>query len=184
MSKSASCDRENRQLFTLFGHLLPLAGLVAGATLGLLMGLSRGGFFGAVLGLAGGAVLGLICGSLPGAILRAILLFQLRRKTSGELRTSLRNGECRLVNLATSELRRRGEIVQDDIDFVLDMLVSIHHDDRCRGWAAMLTAFPELAAEIADYSPINPLEESRALVGRLRQSAVVSLPLGNRAGEA
>jgi hypothetical protein len=157
-------------LFTLFGHLLPLLGLFAGASVGLITGFSRGGFSGAVLGFVVGAILGLICGSLPGTVLRAILSFQLRRKTSGELRTSLRNGECRLVNLATSELRRRGEIVQDDIDFVLDMLVSIHHDDRCRGWAAMLTAFPELAAEIEEYSPINPLEDSRAKVDRLRHS--------------
>jgi hypothetical protein len=157
-------------LFTLFGHLLPLLGLIAGAAVGLTTGYSRGGSSGAVLGFAGGAILGFICGSLPGVVLRAILSIQLRRKTSAELRTSLRNGECRLVNLATSELRRRGEIVHDDIAFVLDMLVSIHHDDRCQGWAAMLTALPELAAEIAGYSPINPLEDSRAKVDRLRHS--------------
>jgi hypothetical protein len=157
-------------LFTLFGQLLPLAGLVGGAAIGLTTGFSRGSFFGAILGAVVCAILGFLCGSLPGAVIRAILSFQLRRKTSEELRTSLRNGECRLVNLATSELRRRGEIAQADIDFVVDMLVSIHHDDRCRGWAAMLTAFPELAAEIADYSPINPLEDSRAKVDRLRHS--------------
>jgi hypothetical protein len=161
-------------LFTLFGHLLPLLGLFSGAAVGLTMGFSRGGFSGALFGFVAGAVLGLLCGNLPGTVLRAILSFQLRRKTSGDLRTSVRNGECRLVNLATSELRRRGEIVQDDIDFVLDMLVSIHHDDRCRGWAALITAFPELATEIEEYSPVAPLEDSRAKVDRLRHSVAAA----------
>jgi hypothetical protein len=150
-------------VFTLFGHLLPLLGFLVGSLGGASAGFKAGGVVSAVVGAAAGGIFGLVCGFLPAAMMRTIVSVQLRRKSSDDLHS----GECPLVNLATLELRSRGEDGEQHLDFVLDLLVSTHHSDRCRGWAAMLTAYPELTIEIGDYIPVNQMSEIQ--VARFRE---------------
>jgi hypothetical protein len=157
-------------VFTLLGHVFPLLGLILGLGTGLIVG-SRAGVPGALLGAVGGGVLGLVCGRLPAAMVLAFFHLYLRRRSSEELRASLRTGECRAVNLLLLELALRGEDIRQELDFVLEMLVSTSYDERCRGWAAMLTAFPELAEKVSDYSPIDTPSDRRAKVERVRVAA-------------
>jgi hypothetical protein len=153
---------KKHNVFTLFGHVLPLIGLILGIVLGIPVGIRILGALGGFLGALGGGLLGLVFGQFPGAIVRMIISFPLKRKSTEELRASLRNGKCSTVNLATLELKSRGVDVRPEFDLILELLASIHHDARCRGWAAMLTAFPELAEAAADYVPGERLAEGQA----------------------
>jgi hypothetical protein len=144
-------------MITLIGHLLPLLGLITGLFLGGTLGAAKGGVWGFILGALSGAALGLVCGRIPALVVYSVIIRGLKRKSTEQLRALLAGREYRAVNLAIVEL-----------NLVLGMLVSNAYDERCRGWAAMLTAFPERAQSIGDYSPTDTIEVARSKVARLR----------------
>jgi hypothetical protein len=155
-------------MITLIGQLLPLLGLITGLFLGGTLGAARGGLWGSILGALCGAFLGLACGRIPALVVFSVTIHGLKRISTEQLRALVRAEECRAVNIVILVLKSRGEDVHQELDLVLGMLVSIAYDERCRGWAAMQTAFPELAERIADYSPTDPIEVGCAKVARLQ----------------
>jgi hypothetical protein len=48
------------------------------------------------------------------------------------------------------------------------MLGSNEHHERCHGWAAMPTAFPDVAKRIPEYSPVMPVHEAKIYIERAR----------------
>jgi hypothetical protein len=154
-------------MFTLLFHLLPLMGLAVGLAMGLTWGITRFGWLpGLACGLAG-AFVGFMLARLPGAILLARAIHALKRRSTPDLRDELYTDRLATVNLILGELRARGEDTPEDRAFVLDLMASDDYNDRCRGWAALMTAYPEEAERIPGYSPVLATEDRDALLAPL-----------------
>ncbi|HXG08319.1 MAG TPA: hypothetical protein VNK04_00870 [Gemmataceae bacterium] len=157
-------------MFTLF-DILPLIGAGAGLALGIASGAQLLGTPGAIGGALVGCVFGFIGGRLPFVLVLRVLRRDLAAKTVAELRADLRNPGCLTPNVVLLELLSRGEDLRPELPVVLDMLVSADFGRRGVGWAALASAFPELAASIADYRVSDPVEECRRKTERLRIEA-------------
>jgi hypothetical protein len=157
-------------MLTLF-DILPLLGAVAGLVLGVAGGASLAGLPGGVAGVLIGCPAGFVAGRLPLLLVLRALSRDLARKTAAELRADLRSHACLTPNVVLLELLRRGEDIRPELPVVLDMLVSEDFGRRGQGWAALLSAFPELAAQVPDYHISDTVPECRRKTDQLRGEA-------------
>lgn len=152
-------------LFDLFRLLALLLGVVVGGALGAEHGI---GF-----AIAGG-VIGCLVGAQVGALPTRLMIRIARRKFAALTVADL---ESQLVetgwtpNLILMELRARGEDVSKHLPFVLQLLG--HEDLPCRtkGFAALLTAFPDVAKQAPGYNPTAPVDQCRAALAPIEQAA-------------
>lgn len=141
-------------IFDMVQILSPLLGLLLGATLGAPLGP-----VGAVVcGLFGGAV-GLYLGRLPTLFMIRGMRRKLARFNPVELRDQLHDPKCWTPNILLLELRARGEDISTELPLVLSLMESEHQHRRTLGFAALLSAFPEVAKALRGYNPTQPIEE-------------------------
>ncbi|MGV3661577.1 MAG: hypothetical protein ACO1TE_15425 [Prosthecobacter sp.] len=148
-------------MFTVF-DLVQLLGPI----MGMIIGGAVGAEFSVVLGIVGalaGGMLGLHLGWLP----TKWMIMSARRKmdafTSADLEAQL-NASCWTPNFILLELRSRGEDIGKHLPFVLDLMQHEEPFYRTRGYAALLSAFPEKAQELRAYNPTHSAERCRAAV--------------------
>ena len=156
-------------MFTLF-DLLILLSIVGGAILGGRAGYNYFGTIGAVVGVLTGGRGGLAIGRIPKRLALWAVRRELAAKTSDALRASLRSPDCMTSNLVLLELQRRGEAIRPELPIVLDMLVSEDTSRRGFGWAALTSAFPELAGQVRHYRINDSVDECRRKTEVLRQA--------------
>ena len=154
-------------MFTVF-HLFRLVGVLAGIPIGAKLGSRLGGPVGVVLGAVLGAVLGYVLSSLPELLVVRAWAREYSGKSTDELRAELHGVGCLTVNLHLLELRRRGEDINGELPFLLDLLCSDSRERRIRGWAALTSVFPDAAASIVSYHIDDPPEARRSSVAPLR----------------
>jgi hypothetical protein len=147
-------------MVTIF-HLLMLVAVVGGAALGAALGWNVFGVIGAIAG----AVVGLLAGGALGQIPMVVGMLMVERRyekmTTDALREHLHAGECATPNLVLLELHRRGENIEEELPLLQTLLASEDVQQRTRGWAALRSAFPERAAQMAGYSPFGTIDECR-----------------------
>ena len=153
-------------MFTLF-DLLQLVGFIGGLVLGIALGADSFGIVGGIVGGIGGFFIGAIIGRLPLIATLWLQARQFKSHSSDELRQSLHRDDCLTPNLHLLELQRRGEDIQTELPLVLQMLVSDHSDRRGFGWAALTSAFPDVANQISGYNPMASKAECKKHVDRL-----------------
>jgi hypothetical protein len=152
-------------IFDFFGLILPVAGLVYGS----MDGFERGGVMGAIVGGAIGGVTGAIVSRLVLIVPLALISWSLRRRPTADLQAELRSKASLAPNVLLMELHRRGEVGEEDLAVIFDLLLDEAMDQRSRGLAALRSVYPELAAKIPEYR-FEPLDDAgRAAVSRLRQ---------------
>jgi hypothetical protein len=143
-------------MFTLFDLARPACALL-GASLGALAGHRLAGAPGAGVGVVAGAPIGHFVGRLAVRAGLRPLQRELEGQSTSELKTALRDERCLTPNLVLLELRRRSEVSPEDLRAVIAMLTSERR--RPYGWAALTSAFPELAAKVPGYDPCDSREE-------------------------
>jgi hypothetical protein len=144
-------------MFTLF-HLIRLIAIVAGVSYGWTYGNRLLGIAGAVVGVPLGFILGNIVGWIPERLALKSSVAKLRRLSEEELRAQIRNPACCIPNLFLLELNSRGLSIDEH---VIDVMYMMRSDDAARrgfGWAALTSAFPELAKEVRGYRINDPVE--------------------------
>lgn len=153
-------------MFTLF-DLIQLMSPIVGA----IVGAAVGGEYGIAIGVVG-ALLGGFIGLKFGAIPTKMMIRSTRKDfaslTNSELEGRLVDSEW-IPNLILLELKARGEDVGKHLSFVFSLLT---HDDlhcRAKGYAALLSAFPELAKNLRGYNPSDSAEACRQAVATTNQ---------------
>ncbi|MCW8133286.1 MAG: hypothetical protein KIS92_23280 [Planctomycetota bacterium] len=154
-------------MFTLF-HFFVLVGAFVGIGTGLFVGVKSFGIFGGILGALTGGYLGVAVGRIPEWVTLRLLIRNLNAKSTTELKTLLHGPNCLTPNVVLLELRRRGEDIRQELPFVLDLLVSEDAGGRGKGWAALTSAFPELAAQVQDYRIADSVDDCRRKLEKLR----------------
>lgn len=152
-------------LFDLIRLMSPLIGAIIGGSVGGEFGIAYG-----ILGALLGGFIGLRLGALP-----TKLMIRSARNDFAPL--SIPDLEDKLVdtgwtpNLILMELKARGENVDKHLPFVLSLLK--HNDLHCRtkGYAALLSAFPDIAKRLKGYNPTNSAEACRQALDRETQEA-------------
>jgi len=147
-------------MFTIF-HLLVLVGFVYGAIFGAHAGSALCGTVGGVVGAIAGCIVGVCVGRIPGFLTLLWLARGLRSKSTSELKSDLRSESCVTPNCVLLELQRRGENIRPELPVVLDMLISENVGRRGLGWAALTSAFPDLAKQIQDYRIQDSVDDCR-----------------------
>ena len=147
-------------MLTLF-HVLKFIGFVVGLSTGVAYGARYFGIAGCVVGGLAGMYLGMLVGNIPKRMVLRSGKRELERKTVEELRTMLHIQHCMTPNLVLLELQCRGEDIRCELPVVWDMLVSDSFDQRGRGWAALRSAFPELAKKLRGYRISDSVDECR-----------------------
>jgi hypothetical protein len=155
------------RVFTAF-DLFVIVAICAGFVLGLAGGAKLFGAAGGLVGALVGGYAGFTLGCLPEWLVLRSLSLGLARETSAGLRSWLHSQNCPIPNLVFLELQRRGEDVQQEFGVVLDLLGSEELAQRTRGWAALTSAFPELAEQVQDYRLGDSVEECRRKTAELR----------------
>ncbi|MGF1655651.1 MAG: hypothetical protein ACFCU3_01595 [Verrucomicrobiales bacterium] len=155
-------------MFTLF-DLIQLVSPIVGA----IIGGAVGGVHGIATGIAGALVGGFI-GLKLGAIPTITMIRSVRKGFAGltnpELESRLVDSEM-IPNLILLELQARGEDVSKHLPLVLFLL---NHDDlhrRSKGYAALRSAFPEIATNLKGYNPTDSAEACRQAVAKAIQKA-------------
>lgn len=150
-------------MFTLFDLIRLMSPVI-----GTLIGGAVGGEYSIALGILGafvGGLIGLLLGALP-----TRLMIRSARHEFAPL--SLAVLEEKLVetgwtpNLILMELKARGQNIDQHLPFVLSLL---KHDDlpyRTKGYAALLSAFPDLAMSLKGYNPTHSVEDCRQAIER------------------
>ncbi|MGA2245054.1 MAG: hypothetical protein ABSH48_08650 [Verrucomicrobiota bacterium] len=157
----------SHHVFTAF-HFFVLVAISAGLALGAVGGAKLYGAAGGLFGALVGAGVGFIVGRCPQQIVLQTLSLRLAQATSDELRSFLRRPDCQISNLVLLELQRRGEDIHRELSLILDLLESSDLARRGRGWAALTSAFPALAAQIRDYRLGDSVAECRRRIAKLR----------------
>lgn len=155
-------------MFTLF-DLIQLMSLILGA----IIGGAVGGEYGIAMGICGalaGGFIGLKLGAIPTTIMIRSVRKDFAPLTIPELESRLIDSEW-TPNLILMELKARGEDVGKHLPFVFSLL---DHDDlhcRSKGYAALLSAFPEIAKNLKDYNPTHSVEACHLAVAKAKQEA-------------
>lgn len=157
-------------------HLLRFVSIYAGCVFGVTTGVEWFGVIGGVVGAIAGGFLGSVVGNLPEFFILRSISRDLRRKSTGELREYLHKQGGPAPNILLLELKRRGEDINSELPIVLDLLESEEKGLRSHGWAALASAFPELAQEIRDYRIGGSVDDCRGKTERLRVLAEPSSP--------
>jgi hypothetical protein len=156
-------------MFTVF-HVLVIAGLVVGGAVGADVGWKLLGTAGGIVGAVVGAIAGLYLGNVPYFLVRLSIARALAAKTTAELKADLHSPDCLIPNFVLLELRRRGQDIRRELPLILDLLVSENVGRRSHGWAALTSAFPELAEQIGDYRLGDSVDECRRKTEILRHA--------------
>lgn len=130
-----------------------LAVPIGGVALAACLGWQYFGIVGLMVGGVAGLLLGAVIGVLPLVVALSWQGKRLRVLSSDELRRRLRESDCLAPNLLLLELLSRGESIDDEQTIVIDLLASDDSSRRTRGWAAAQSVYPELAEQLAGYSP-------------------------------
>lgn len=154
-------------MFTIF-HVLTLAGFVYGVIVGTRAGSALFGTVGAVVGAIVGGIVGAFVGRIPGFLMLRWLARDLGTKSTSDLRAELHDPSCVTPNCVLLELQYRGEDIRQELPVVLDLLVSDDVGRRGLGWAALTSAFPDLAKQIQDYRIGDSVDECRRKTRILR----------------
>ena len=148
-----------------------LVGALFGAAVGWTIGSAALGWVGGLGGALLRAPLGWLGGRVPYLLARLLLRVTLRRETTDQLRTRLRDGVMwSLYQDVMSELQRRGEDVRGELPLVLTLLTSDWGAQRHRGWYMLRLFFPDLAAQIPNYDATQMAAQCRATVERMRRT--------------
>jgi hypothetical protein len=151
-------------IFDLIRCLSPLFGLLLGGGFG-----SELGIGGAIAGgLLGGAV-GLFVGRLPILFLCRGMRRKLASFSAEELRAKLHDPGCWTPNFLLLELKARGQDIGEELPFVLSLMESEHGPHRTRGYAALLSAFPDVAKALKGYNPTQSTEKCRGKIAEFKQ---------------
>ncbi len=153
-------------MFTLF-DIFELLGPLAGAAIGALIGI-RFGTPSAVIGAVVGIVAGRLFGKLPTFLMLKSLHRSLSQKSTEQLRAELRTERCLIPNVIILELSSRGENIMQYLPVVLDLLESEDSSRRGFGWAAITSAFPDLAHRISGYRLDDTIDECKRKLQILR----------------
>jgi hypothetical protein len=145
-------------MFVLIRSLAIGAGVIAGGSIGW----NRFGILGCVAGALIGFLSGAVIGQLPLLVGLKRMSRQFDRMTDEQLSEYLHDRECLATNLVLLELDRRGSDIQRELPFVHSLLASDEVQRRTRGWAALMSAFPELVGRVPGYSPTATTAECRA----------------------
>jgi len=156
-------------MFTFF-DLLKLVGVVVGIAFGVAGGARVFGVVGGITGALVGGYLGFVLGRIPEDKAMRSVVRQLRRKSVAELRAYLHSPKCPTPNCVLLELHQRGEDILQELPIVLDLLVSEDVGRRGFGWAALASAFPELAGQVRDYRIGDSIDECKRKVETLRRA--------------
>jgi hypothetical protein len=169
-----SSQKDNHKMVSVPIYLFELIVLIGGLAVGILEG-SRLGIIGAFAGGILGLLLGRILGRLPAILVMRMMKRSFRGKTVDELRADLRSPDCLTPNCILLELSSRGEDIRKELDVVLALLESEDYSKRGFGWAALNSAFPDMACMISDYPMDGSLEERKKRTAKLRGLAEPSI---------
>lgn len=150
-------------IFHVIAFTLCITGFIQGAA----FGQRYFGTAGGIIGVLVGGYLGLLVGRLPGFLSTRWLLRRLDRQSSEELRQIIRNRQYYIYHLAFAHLMARGEDIQSERSYVLDLLSSDTADQRMFGWRTLQFACPEIAAQISDYDPAASTDVCRTKAQQL-----------------
>jgi hypothetical protein len=152
-------------LTDLLAIILTLTGLIAGCALG-----ARNGLLWGVAGTLGGGVLGFGVGQIPGFLQIWLMRRELAPLSPEELRSRLHDPGCWTPNFLLMELRARGEDIAGELPHVLRLMESEHLIHRQIGFAALLSAYPEVARLAKGYSPKHAVSDCSQRIAALRRS--------------
>jgi hypothetical protein len=150
-------------LLDVFAILLSLTGFLFGGLWG-----ARFGAAGAIGGTLAGGALGLFLGRLPTRMVISRARRELAPLSSVELRARLRQADCWTPNVLLLELRSRGEDIRFALPLVLGLMEAECPCHRVKGFAALLSAFPEVAKFAKGYNPNHSLERCKQKVAELK----------------
>ena len=139
-------------MFTCFHLVRLVAALGIAAVLGG-YGWDNFGLLGCVAGIPTGLILGGMIGQLPLLVGLKILAYRFGRMSDDELVSELRDPKCLTPNVHLLELNRRGYDIRQELPCVHSLLASPNVDRRTTGWAALISAFPDLVATVPGYCP-------------------------------
>ncbi len=166
-------------MWTVF-HLLRFVSISVGCVFGVTTGAEWFGVIGGVVGAIAGVFLGSVVGYIPEFLILRSISHDLRRKSTGELREYLHGQSCLTPNIVLLELKQRGEDINSELPIVFDLLESEEKEMRSHGWAALVSAFPELAQRIGDYCIGGSVDDCRRKTEILRVLAEPSSPPNSR----
>jgi hypothetical protein len=145
--------------------LMPIVGALAGVAIGGLFG-TAGSIYGGIFGF----LVGLTAARLPLLLVFRSIRQGLARQSTDDLRRLLGQEDCLVPDLALRELAARGEDIRSEREVVLQLLESDRPARRRCGWAALKSAFPDLAAQAKGYRPYASTEKSRQRIKALRET--------------
>jgi hypothetical protein len=157
-------------VLTLSDLLLKIMLPIFGFAIGIGVGKDYLGLFGAIAGAILGLILFAYLGSCLDNLFLRISMRKMRKQFApfsvSELRSQLSTSFT--PNYILVELKLRGEDISKDIEPVLRLLEDENSSRRTRGYAALLSAFPQLAASVRGYNPMRPVSECHQKVEELR----------------
>lgn len=165
---------------TLF-DLAPIGGL----TIGLLAGHAVGSRFGTIPGMVGAA----LCGGVGFWAARLLILLPLwwldrdplKRKTTEQLRRSLRDPELANPTGVLLELGARGENLSNHLSLVIEQLGSPLQETRNRAFHALRVVWPSVATLVSDFRAEEGPDECQRKADRLRRANPSTAPNGGPA---
>ena len=102
-----------------------------------------------------------VLGALTIGVIALRRLESMSGKSLDELRAYLRSPEWVFYRNALMELRKRGEDIRPQVVPILELLISEAKTKRTAGWLVLKDFYPDLAARVADYRPLEPQEVCR-----------------------
>jgi hypothetical protein len=166
-ARPLSFAHRNGSRFTIY-DLFFLAAICAGIGVGGAAGAELHGMVGGAAGALAGGWIGFLVGRLPELLVLNWLASSLTTVPADELRDFLHDPDCHIHNLVLLELQRRGENIHQELGGILDMMAANDVSRRGLGWAALNSAFPDLARQLGDYSVGDSAEECRRKIRQLR----------------
>jgi hypothetical protein len=142
---------------------------------GIMIGMIIGKEYGIGLGIAGaiaGGYIGWRLGILPTRLMIRKQRRNLAKLTVDELHQQLHKpllSDGHTPNFLLLELRARGEDISKHVDMVLNLMEAESFLRRSVGFAALLSAYPQLARRMRPYNPNWSVERCRQCVAELRK---------------
>jgi hypothetical protein len=153
-------------VFDLIAIILPIAGIMFGAGIVKEYGIGWG-----TMAIITGGLIGRWLGKLPTILMVKHIRKRLAKLSVDEIQERLYNFwfSDSTPNFLLLELRARGEDISQHLDCVLNMLGSESNLRRTFGYAALLSAYPNVANKMRGYNPSKPVEDCKQKVNELRK---------------
>ena len=145
-------------MFTIF-ELMRLLAMMGGAAVLGIIGWDKFGIIGCAIGIPVGLIIGGMLGQLPLVFGLKWMSRRFDRMTDDDLLSELHDADCFTPNIHLLELNRRGYDIRRELPHVHALLASSEMHRRTAGWAALTSAFPDLADTIGGYNPTAPSAE-------------------------